>query len=300
MADMIARPQTTEPLLPETFAFSQSSLQAYANCPRRFWLAYVQQLPWPAVEAAPVEQHEQAMRQGGHFHRLVERSEIGLDTAQIAAGLTPPVSTWFDAYLRFRPDDLPTEFVDVESVLSIPFALDSQRYRLAAKYDLIAAEQDGRVVIVDWKTTRRRTDPSTLLQRLQSIVYPFVLVEASATLPWGPVTPDQVEMRYWFTAAPGSPITLRYDAAQHDANRARLQALLAQILAGRTQQDFPKVPDTEENRRRHCAFCIYRSRCNRGIDAGDMDDVNDIEELFVVDMETALEFTLEEIDELAF
>ncbi|MCA9982517.1 MAG: PD-(D/E)XK nuclease family protein, partial [Anaerolineales bacterium] len=36
--------------LPETFAFSQSSLQAYEDCPRRFWLAYVEQLPWPAVE----------------------------------------------------------------------------------------------------------------------------------------------------------------------------------------------------------------------------------------------------------
>ena len=293
-------PDSTEPLLPTTFAFSQSSLQAYADCPRRFWLAYVQQLPWPAVEAAPVEQYEQAMRRGGRFHRLVERSEIGMDTAQMAAGLTPPLSTWYDAYLRFRPDDLPTAFVDVESVLSIPFGPDGQRYRLAAKYDLIAADEDGRVVIVDWKTTSRRTDPATLSRRLQSVVYPFVLVEASATLPWGPVTPDQVEMRYWFTTEPSRPVTFRYDGAQHDANRARLDALLAQILAGRTEADFPKVPDTEQNRRRLCAFCIYRSRCNRGVDAGDLDDVDDMDELFVVDLEAALEFTLDDIDELAF
>jgi len=39
--------------LPSTFAFSQSSLQSYVNCPRRFWLAYVEELTWPALEVAP-------------------------------------------------------------------------------------------------------------------------------------------------------------------------------------------------------------------------------------------------------
>ena len=108
--------------LPPTFTFSQSSLQAYADCPRRFWLAYVEQLPWPAVEASPVHEHEQAMRLGERFHRLVERSEIGMPPAQVAAELAPPLSTWFDAYLRHRPGDLPTEAVEVERVLAIPFA----------------------------------------------------------------------------------------------------------------------------------------------------------------------------------
>jgi hypothetical protein len=67
-----------ERLLPDEFAFSQSSLQAYVDCERRFWLAYVEQLPWPAVEAAPIYEHEQLMRTGATFHRLIERNEIGL------------------------------------------------------------------------------------------------------------------------------------------------------------------------------------------------------------------------------
>ncbi|MEZ4661776.1 MAG: PD-(D/E)XK nuclease family protein [Caldilineaceae bacterium] len=37
-------------------------------------------------------------------------------------------------------------------------------------------------MIVDWKTTRKRTEPSILRQRLQTLVYPYVLVEASAKL----------------------------------------------------------------------------------------------------------------------
>lgn len=290
--------------IPSTFSFSQSSLQAYEDCARRFWLAYVEQLPWPAVEASPIEEHEAAMRLGEHFHRLVQRTEIGIDPAIVATGLEPPLLTWFDAYRTHRPADLPREFVEIERVLSATIELEDgtpgMTCRLAAKYDLIAADPGGRAVIVDWKTARRRADPAILRQRWQSIVYPYVLVEASANLPWGPLRPEQVEMRYWFTAEPSHPITYRYDAAQHDANHRRLQRLLAEILAGEREADFPKVADTSTNRRRFCAFCVYRSRCNRGEAAGDLEELNDAEDFFAVDMVRALEFTLDDVEELAF
>lgn len=297
--------------LPATFAFSQSSLQAYEDCARRFWLAYVQQLPWPAIEASPVQEYERLMRLGATFHLLVQRAEIGIDTEQLALELEQPLAGWFDAYLHSRPADLPNEFIEIEHILSVPFVLErsgqavassatATPYRLAAKYDLIAADNDGRVVIIDWKTTRRRTDPGTLRRRLQTSVYPYVLVEASKGLPWGPIQPEQVEMRYWFTAAPGQPVVFRYDSAQHAANHDRLQQLLAEILAGQSEADFPKVADTEINRKRYCSYCIYRSRCNRGVAAGDLEELGDTDDFFAVDIESALEFTLEEIDELAF
>jgi len=290
------RSASQTPPLPETFAFSQSSLQAYEDCQRRFWLAYVEQLPWPAIEASPVQEYEQVMRLGANLHLLIQRAEIGIDPDQLAVGLEPPLSTWFDAYIRHRPADLPKSFVEAERVLTIPLS----GYRLAAKFDLITAEPDGRVVIIDWKTSRQRTEPGTLRRRMQTLVYPYVLVEASAGLPWGPVQPEQVEMRYWFTAAPGQPVVFRYDRAQHEATHAQLQEVVASILAGHSEIDFPKVPDTELNRKRFCSFCIYRSRCNRGVAAGDLADVVDAEEFFAIDLENALEFTLADVDELAF
>ncbi len=301
------RPKTDppeRPPLPDTFAFSQSSLQAFEDCQRRFWLAYVEQLPWPAVEATPVQEHEQLMRLGSRFHLLVERSEIGMDSEQILTGLTPPLDGWFDAYLRHRPADLPDDHVEVERVLSIPFVSANGRFRLAAKYDLIAADdpesENSRVTIVDWKTSRHRADPGSLRRRLQSIVYPYVLVEASRQLAWGPIAPEQVAMTYWFTAAPGQPIVLGYDQAQHDANRVRLQQILDAILDGRAEADFPKVIDVEINRKRFCNYCVYRSRCNRGSEAGELDEIADAEALFVADLSIELEFSLDDIPELAF
>lgn len=293
--------------LPKTFSFSQSSLQSFDSCARRFWLAYVQQLPWPAVEAAPVHDHEALMRLGSTFHQLIERAEFGIDQQMMATGLGPPLSKWFEAYRHYRPDDLPNDFVEIEKVLSTPFGIsdgiDEANYRLAAKYDLIAAssnETDRTVMIVDWKTTRKRTDPSTLGQRWQTMVYPYVLVEASAKLPFGPIEPEQIEMLYWFTAAPMHPVRFRYDSAQHDNNRGKLESLLAKLLAGEAEADFPKVADTPINRRRFCNYCVYRSRCDRGQSAGSVDDLDEPEELFIVDTDTALEFTLDDIEELAF
>jgi len=285
--------------LPDTFAFSQSSLQAYEDCPRRFWLAFAQQLPWPAIQAAPYDAHEEMMQLGSAFHQLVERAEHGIDLALLGRDLAYPLDEWFAAYRAQRPADLPTAHREIERILSIPFGA----YRLVAKYDLIAAgDPDGddrRVVIVDWKTSTRRQEPHHLREKFQTLAYPYVLVEASAALPWGPVTPEQVELRYWFTAAPAQPVTFAYDSARHNAARIKLEGTLARIMEGESESDFPRVVDSEANRRRFCHFCVYRSRCDRGISAGDVADLPDVE-MFAPDLAGALEFSLDELEPLAF
>jgi len=290
-----------EPTLPDGFVFSQSNLQTFSDCRRRFWFSYIQRLRWPAVEASPVQEAEYVMRLGEGFHRALQRAEVGIAPELIAAQLEDPLDAWFASYLQYRPRDLPQAVIEVESVLTttLQTGFESPAVRLSAKFDLLAIDPGKRAVIVDWKTTRRRTEPTYLRQRLQSQVYPFVVVEASANLPWGPLAPEQVEMRYWFTVAPDEPVTLRYDSSQHETNRQLLQRLVGQILAGESEADFPKVPDTEANRARLCAYCAYRSRCDRGILAGNLDDMADSDEV-AHDLEADLDINLSDIPELAF
>jgi hypothetical protein len=293
-----------EIILSTDFVFSQSSLQTYVDCTRRFWLTHVQRLPWPAVEASPVQEYEYVMRLGEAFHRAIQRAEVGIPAELVAAQLDDPLDTWFASYQQHRPRDLPTALVEAEHVLTTPFQVgqlgkDGPTFRLAAKYDLLAIEPGQRAVIIDWKTTRRRTEPHQLRQRLQSQVYPYLVVEASAALPWGPLAPEQVEMRYWFTVAPDEPVVLRYDSAQHATNHQLLLRLVSQILAGEREADFPKLPDTEANRARHCAYCAYRSRCDRGIYAGDLDAINDAED-GMFDPDVNLNISLDDVPEIAF
>jgi hypothetical protein len=147
-----------ESVLPNDFVFSQSNLQAYVDCPRRFWLTFVQRLPWPAVEVSPVQEAEYVMRLGEAFHRAVQRAEVGIPPDLIAAQLQDPLDSWFASYLEHRPRDLPAAVAEIESVLTTPFQVgsDGPTLRLAAKYDLLAIEPGQRAIIIDWKTTRRR------------------------------------------------------------------------------------------------------------------------------------------------
>ena len=64
--------------LPAEFQYSQSSLQDYVECQRRFELRYIQRQAWPAVEVEPILEKEEHMRQGAAFHRLLQQHDIGL------------------------------------------------------------------------------------------------------------------------------------------------------------------------------------------------------------------------------
>lgn len=283
--------------LPPDFSFSQSNLQTFADCPRRFYLAHVQRLPWPAVEAAPAREHERLLRMGALFHRLVERAYLGITPATQIDALAEPLRGWMHAFQQYRPQNLPSDTISTESTLSIPFALDaSNSVRIAAKFDLIAA-QPGRAVIVDWKTGRNRIPLAALRQRWQSVIYPYVLVEASADLPWGPVSPDAVEMRYWYAGSPDTPAVLRYSADAHAAAHEQIRAMLCSILGRAGEEEFPKVPDTPENRKRFCDFCVYRTRCERGEQPG---LVTDLERDFDDESLTPLTISLDDVGELAF
>ena len=59
-------------------SLSQSSLQDYNDCPRRFELRYIQHLAYPAVESEPALENEKHQQEGEYFHRLVQQHMIGI------------------------------------------------------------------------------------------------------------------------------------------------------------------------------------------------------------------------------
>jgi CRISPR/Cas system-associated exonuclease Cas4 (RecB family) len=274
------------PLAPD-FVFSQSSLQDYVDCPRRFQLRYLLRLPWPAVEAEPFLAVERRMQQGEAFHLLVHRDLLGLERERLAPSPDDSdLCRWWAAYLESAPAGLPPERYP-ELSLSAELA----GCRLMAKYDLLAVEP-GRLVIVDWKTNRRRPGDGDLLARLQTIVYRYLLVLAGARLNGGPVLPEQVEMLYWFSEYPRQPARLPYSAQQYRADGAYLGHLAGQIEEAATAGDsaFPASPNG-----RGCLFCPYRSLCDRGVQAGNGEDgeleVAELEEL-TLDLEQVAEIAL--------
>ncbi len=254
--------------LPTNFHFSQANLADYADCPRRFQLRYLLEQAWPAVESEPLLERERLAEQGRRFHKLIQQHVEGLPEEV----LTPPASEpdlarWWRCYLDSLSttlSDLPTER-RAEAAVSIPI----KTYRLTAHFDLIAAEAD-RAVIVDWKTEQRLPAREQLLKRMQTRVYRYVLTIAQQR------PPGAVSMIYWFAQYPDQPIVLPYDAAQHVVDQQYLAALIDEIEQRALQPgDWDLTPHE-----RQCAYCVYRSLCQRGVQAGkagtDEDDLDSI------------------------
>ena len=269
--------------LPEGFQFSQSSLQDYVDCQRRFQLRYLLRLAWPAVEAEPVQENERHMRLGAQFHQMIHQHLLGIPAERLAALLhDETLQSWWENYLAFRQSK-PGQALDPQAAglriypeisLSAACSLPaSEGCRWLAKYDLIALTSDNQVLIYDWKTSRHRPKRTWLTERLQTRLYPYLLVQAGQCLNNGqPIRPEQIEMIYWFANFPEQPERFPYNDRQHAADQSYLNDLVSQIqhksAVSSTQPDS-EFPLTQDEKR--CRFCAYRSLCDRGVQAGSVD-----------------------------
>jgi len=123
---------------------------------------------------------------------------------------------------------------------------------------------------------------------MQTRVYQALLVNAGAHLNNGkPFEPEQIEMIYWFADFPNEPARFAYTSAQFKRDWDLLLKLSTEVA---TAAVYPLTED-----RQKCLYCTYRSYCERGVRAGDMEQAEaemEAEELFDVNFE--------QIGEIAF
>jgi hypothetical protein len=254
--------------LPDNFQFSQGSLQDFVDCRRRFQLRYIERRAWPALQTEPAMEAERHMRQGALFHRLVQAHLLGVPAEALDALIQDAdLERWWGHYLQYVGDltgfqNLSGLKLHPEISLSAPLG----NYRLVAKYDMVTVQPDGCLTIFDWKTSRKLPKPAWLAERLQTRVYPYLLVRAGADLNQGmPIAPEKVSMVYWYADHPDQPVRFDYNQADYQKDAEYLQALVDTIQRSGDDQ-FPLTDDE-----RRCAYCVYRSLCDRGVRAGDMD-----------------------------
>ena len=246
--------------LPVPFTFSQSSLQDYSDCERRFFLRYIEKLTWPAVESEPVLENELRQMEGQIFHRLVQQHWLGLPVDRLTRmANTPTLSQWWDNFLNYNFDlGLYKVFPELN--------LNSQvgKHRLTAKYDLVAIG-DGKLLIFDWKTYNKKPREEWMAITYQTRVYRSLLVQAGGHLiSNGSVKPEMVEMVYWLANFPTQPIRFPYNTSQSNRDWQHLDVMISRIDA---QEEFPMTADDNK-----CKYCPYRSYCDRGISAAKYDD----------------------------
>jgi len=275
-------------MLPESFSFSQSTLQDYLTCPRRFDLRHLRRMQWPAAETDSMHEAEARMQRGSDFHHMVQQHLAGVPLEALSAAVAhrPALQAMWQNYLTHRPDELAAPNARTFPEVSLSTVVGG--YRLLARYDVLLAlpEDPARVIIIDWKTTARRPASAALRHRIQSRVYPYVLARAGASFLGWPLSPEQISLRYWFAHAPAQPEDIPYSDDQFAADGRELEQMVAQLAA---QTDFPLTDDDKA-----CRYCVYRSFCERGDVAGPLDEWDDDESLAELDLDW------EQISEIAY
>jgi len=280
-------------ILPKGFQFSQSSLQDYVDCPKRFLLRHVHQLPWPAVESEPLLENERYAQRGKLFHKMIQQHLIGIPEKRIASIAThDELENWWQNYLEFyRQQNIAQQHAWFpEIVLKAPLG----GYSLIAAFDLIVHQVDDTLVIYDWKTNHSHPSRLWLERRLQTRVYLYLLAKAGNFLLGGRlIQPENIRMVYWFAAFPSQPETFVYDTLAFTTDEKYLENLV-ETIEQRQENDFYLTDDN-----RYCQYCVYRSLCERGIHAGCMDDDAEIDHPHGLD-ENEARFDFDQITEIAF
>ena len=279
----------------DRFEFSQSSLQDFVDCSYRFYLRYLRRLAWPAVPSEPAREAERLAQRGLRFHRLAQQALIGLPPERLermaAAEDDGALLRWWQ---NFRTSILPN--LNGESRVETHLSANIGDFRLTAVYDLIVFSPEGKITIYDWKTALRRPKATTLQNRLQTRVYPYLLVQAGSEINHGrAVQPEQIEMVYWFTEPDLPAERFAYNLAQYQQDGAYLLDLVNGIkqladAPGEAEARFLKTTDE-----RTCQLCVYRSLCERGERAGEID-----EEALELSEDENLWFNFEQIAEVEF
>lgn len=250
-------------IIPEGFQYSASSLQDFEDCRYRFWLRYIKNADWPAVQSEPAMENERRLLLGARFHQLAQAYFSGLPADLITIpSQEAELAGWWGNFLASLPAILHPE--PSQCFIEIRLSAQMLTHRLLAKMDLLCRFPDENWKIYDWKTGPFRPPSTWLKGRLQTRLYPYLLVRAGSALNSGQaVLPEMVNMTYWYPAFPDQPETFQYSQLQYEKDGAFLAGLLASIES-MDDSDFTKTDRLET-----CRLCVYRSLCDRGTTAGE-------------------------------
>ena len=271
VGDAIAAPVVADAHPPQPSAqaslapLSYTALADYERCGYRYYLQHIIRLP--DAEPAPGEAAQVgigAAARGVLVHALLEQldfaaaappDQLTIDAVALAAGISlsddddrRDIVALAEAFAHTSLAERLRRCSEVRREEPFAFALPAGEL-FRGFIDLAGIEQDGTMLIVDYKTDRLREgeDLAAHVERnysLQRLVYALAGLEAGA---------PRVEVAYCFLRAPLEPVVASYLAAERPALEAQLDGRVRPLRAG----SFEVTPAPGRDR---CRTCPGRAR----------------------------------------
>ncbi len=245
---------------------SQSALQSFLVCKKRYQLRYLQQVQWPAEQFAPLVESEKRIKAGEFFHKLAHQYFLGLPAEILEAQARqyghPQMLVWWQNFLR----SITNGVINISTLTHRSAEKNAfgqlGGYTLAAKFDLIGFSSTG-IHIFDWKTNQTKPPTAKLEADLQSLVY-LLVAHLSPLVPLDLRHGNNITMAYWFANHPQQPVEIHANAHKLAEAEKTILEILKRIEA---ETEFAEVEDL-----RVCTGCVFRSYCGRGVAAPEYDE----------------------------
>ncbi len=263
-------------------ALSYTSLQQHARCGYRFYLERVLRLPptddprQAAAGRRPAAELDPRVR-GSLVHAVLEEADLAAERPPDAAAVTaaaelsdvalaPAAADEIAALLAgFHGSPLRTRLANATDLRrEQPFSLrlttaEGVEIPLVGVIDVLAQEQDGRTLVVDWKSDRLDpgSSPAQLVAQdyaLQRTVYALAALHGGAS---------EVEVVHCFLERPDELASATYGVHDASALEADLLARADAVLArdfGVAPDPGPRICDGCPGRGSLCSWPIERTR----------------------------------------
>lgn len=268
--------------------YSQSNLQTFLDCQRKFELKYLQRQIWPAIQTEPILLIEEHIKNGNQFHLMAQQFFTSLQPDVILSQTNNQIlQDWWVSFLKFVQ-----QFENHHCQPEVFISSNLENRRFVGIFDLLVFSPGEKYYIIDWKTNNRKPGRSILEKHIQTRLYPLLLTLAGDQ--WNnnkKIEPLQIEMIYWFTNDPEHPESFLYSQQQFEEDLEFFHQLV-EIIEKTKPNEF-RLTDNEKL----CKFCQYRSLCNRGIKPGSIQE----EETVGLDLfaEEIIDIDIEQIGEIS-
>lgn len=250
-----------------------SGIEVFEGCPYLFKLMHIErrrptrERPSPqlalgnSVHDCLYEFH----KNGGHGKYDPASMEALLKRCWISGGYRnadQEQASWEEAlemcrgyYEAFQDD--PVEHLGSELFVDSTIRVDGTSVKLSGKFDRLSSWPDGRLEVVDYKTTSEpEPSPTKLAGKLTAFLY-YLLARTRYK------DPPKVVVSYIYLRTMRK-VTAIYDPATGADCKARLTEAVRQIAAG----EFPARPN------QRCAWCDFTELCpTTGTGEVDLDDI---------------------------
>jgi ATP-dependent helicase/nuclease subunit A len=267
-----AEPPLRRPEVPPALigGLSYSALSAFENCGYRFYVERVLGISEPDLVSADGQEPaapeiRRRFGPGIAVHSLLEWSarnrwrepdemRVGLALReQGLEGSGDQVGQALGLARAFLESALRDEIAGARVSAEVPFVITAGGTLIRGALDLLAERPDSSILVVDYKTDRlygRDLDQVVSRYMVQRDLY--ALASAARGMP--------VETAYVFLERPDSPVREIFGEAELAAARARVEAVLERLAAGRFEV-------TDRPHRALCADCPARERlCSHPIE----------------------------------